>query len=119
MHEWVHEARRTWNSVRAARLKKHVVVDLCGVSFVDRAGEQLLEEMSVAGAILIGSSPMIRSMIDEIKARIPARPGRKKPVGLLTVLFLSLLFAALAVGYGLVSGQTNWDTPVAVHVENN
>ena len=41
-HEWVLEAERAWQSIERAGNGKHVVIDLCGVSFVDRAGEQLL-----------------------------------------------------------------------------
>ena len=101
-HEWVAEAEKAWKSIADASKRKHVVIDLCGVSFVDTDGERLLEKASAAGAILIGSNPMMRTLIDEIKSRTPKQPKSKKPVSLVMVVFLSLLLATLVVGCGLV-----------------
>lgn len=101
-HEWVREAEKAWDSLPVTGGEKHVVIDLCGVSFVDREGERLLEKFSAAGAILIGSSPLIRGLIDEIKARTPQPDGAKSPLSLLTVVLLSILLAGLVVGCGLV-----------------
>ena len=101
-HEWVLEAEKAWESLEGASKKKHVVIDLRGVSFVDHAGERLLETITAAGAILIGSDPMIRSLIEEIKARVPNQLEAKKSVSMLTVWFLSVLLATLVIGCSLV-----------------
>jgi hypothetical protein len=96
------EAEKAWNTIEGARNGKHIVVDLCAVSFVDRAGEQLLERAAAAGAILIGADPMMRTLIEEIKARVAQRGTAKRPASLLAVLFLSVLLATLVIGCGLV-----------------
>ena len=101
-HAWALEAQRAWESARGARNRKHIVIDLCAVSFVDRAGEQFLEKACAAGAILIGADPMIRTLIEEIKSRALKEDEPKKPVGLFTVVILSLLAATLVVGCSLV-----------------
>ncbi len=96
------EAEKAWNSLDRADGEKHLVVDLRGVSFVDHAGEQLLEKLHAAGAILLGSDPMIRGLIEEIKTRTPQQFSAKKQVSLLTIVVLSVLLAGLVVGCGLV-----------------
>jgi len=101
-HEWVHEAEKAWHSMEQARNGKHIVIDLCGVSFVDRAGEELLEMAAGAGAILIGADPMMRTLIEEIKARVAQRGTAKQPLNLVLVLILSGLMATLAIGCSLV-----------------
>jgi hypothetical protein len=101
-HEWVLEAEKAWSSVKGGRNGKHIVIDLCSVSFVDRAGEQFLEQASAAGAILIGTDPMMRSLIEEIKARTPESMASRKPASLVTILFFTLLLATLAIGCSLV-----------------
>jgi anti-anti-sigma regulatory factor len=101
-HEWVLEAERAWQSIERAGNGKHVVIDLCGVSFVDRAGEQLLEKAAGAGAILIGADPMMRTLIEEIKARVEQRGAAQQPVSLVLVLFLTGLLATLVIGCSFV-----------------
>jgi anti-anti-sigma regulatory factor len=65
-HEWVREAEVAWTAHMARKGNKEVVVDLYDVCFVDNAGRQLLVEMHVAGAKLVGSGPMMSVLIDEI-----------------------------------------------------
>lgn len=101
-HEWVLEAEKAWSTIERARNGRHIVIDLCGVSFVDRSGEQLLEKAAGAGAILIGADPMMRSLIEEIKARVAQRGTARQPVNMLLVLFLCGLLATLVVGCSLV-----------------
>lgn len=102
--EWVDEAEKSWAPFAAVAAKKHVVVDLCGVSFVDHAGEKFLERICAAGAILIGSDPMILEMIAEIKARTPRPTPAGYPANLVVIIVLSLFLAMSAVGCALADG---------------
>lgn len=66
-HEWVSEAEKAWSGLTASNGKKTIVVDLFDVAFVDHLGWQLLAKMHHAGAKLMGSGPMISSLIEEIE----------------------------------------------------
>jgi hypothetical protein len=95
--EWVAEAECAWASIAPVRGKKHVVINLCDVSFVDREGEKFLEKVCAAGAILIGADPMMRTLIEEIKQRAPYRPSSRALANVLTVVFFFLLLTTFAV----------------------
>jgi hypothetical protein len=64
--EWVREAEKTWKDFSDRVPGDRIVVDLCGVSFVDEPGRNLLAQMHAAGARLVGSGPMTGALIDEI-----------------------------------------------------
>jgi len=66
MDEWVREAEKAWKDFSDRVPGDRIVVDLCGVSFVDEPGRNLLEQMHAAGARLLGTGPMIGALIDEI-----------------------------------------------------
>jgi anti-anti-sigma regulatory factor len=66
-HEWVSEAEKAWSDLAASNARKTIVVDLFDVAFVDHLGWQLLAQMHHAGAKLMGSGPMISSLIEEIE----------------------------------------------------
>jgi outer membrane protein TolC/ABC-type transporter Mla MlaB component len=93
---WVEELERCWHTSRD--LKKELVVDLSGVTFVDHAGKDLLCSMAREGAQLIGSGLMPKSLIDEICAE-KAKPDKASPklkhevAHLLLILLLPLLAA--------------------------
>ena len=66
-HEWVAEAAKAWTALLdELTQRKSIVVDLCGVSFVDDGGRALLTQMHSAGAKLVGAGPFIGSLIEEI-----------------------------------------------------
>ena len=90
IREWIPEARRVW--VEASN-GKELIIDLFDVTFVDDWGRRLLTEMHAAGASLVGTGPMIGTLIDDIRREIPrAKPGRVQEV--LFLLFgLLLIFA--------------------------
>lgn len=66
-HEWVHEARKTWDVLKTSNCDGEVIVDLMDVCFVDRSGHQLLVEMRRAGAELVGHGPLMSALIEEIE----------------------------------------------------
>lgn len=65
-HEWVAEAEKAWTDICNLPQQQRIIVDLCGVSFVDEAGRQLLVRMHACGAKLIGTGPMSSALIEEI-----------------------------------------------------
>src|SRR5215831_14448127 len=81
--EWVTEAERAWAEFAKVLRDERAIVDLCSVSFVDQAGQELLVKMHAAGAKLIGTGPMSGALIEEICADRP-KLGRwiKSVVGL-------------------------------------
>ena len=97
-NEWVSVAELVWSTVETGG-EKSVVLDLRGLSYVDHAGEQFLEKAYAAGAFLLGSNPMMRMLIEEIKARTPRKRAPKELLSFFTILFLSLLIAVLAMSY--------------------
>lgn len=58
---WVDELRESWSAV--AKTKKSVKVDMRGVSYVDRAGAELLLEMEDAGVSLMHCSDFIQQQV--------------------------------------------------------
>ena len=76
-HKWVAEAKRAWIAWLELRTESKLLIDLCDVSFVDGPGEQLLSEMHRAGASLVGSSPMIKALIEGIA--VGTQSSRVKP----------------------------------------
>jgi outer membrane protein len=97
-HEWVAEAQKAWSALSNISPKNPVVVDLSNVSFVDDLGRELLVQFHSAGAKLVGSSPLIGALIDEITDNSNGgfRPG-KWMRGIVGLLFF-LLLASLAFG---------------------
>lgn len=67
-HEWVSELEKAWSVVAAVKRARKVIVDLLGVSFVDDSGRELLAAMHKSGVELIGSGPLVSSLIAEIQA---------------------------------------------------
>ena len=93
-HEWVVEAEKAWAAFSSIPQPGRVVVDLCGVSFVDDPGRELLARMHSTGAKLIGSGPMTSALIEEICG------GERPPLGkwirtALSLFFLLLLAASM------------------------
>jgi len=99
-HEWVAEAERVWTALSALGLSKRIVVDLCGVSFVDDLGRELLVQMHSSGAQLIGTGPMSSALIEEICGDDP--PADRTWIrSVLSLLFLLLLAGAVFGKNGL------------------
>ena len=88
-NEWVGEAEKAWAAFSNAQKHKSVVVDLCGVSFVDDLGRDLLTRMHSSGAKLVGTGPMMGALVDEICGD-ERRTGRKWMRSVLSLFFLTL-----------------------------
>src|SRR5215831_14531906 len=88
--EWVREAEKSWMAFSDIPRTEPIVVDLCGVSFVDDPGRKLLARMHSSGAKLIGTGPMTSALIEEIcgSERPPLRKWIRSALSLLFVLLL-------------------------------
>ena len=103
--ESVAEAEKAWTAFSSIRREERVVVDLCGVSFVDDPGKELLARMHASGALLIGAGPMSSALIEEICGE--GSGSRNKWIRLALSLFF-LLPLAMAVLEKNNSGNRSW-----------
>ncbi len=94
-HEWVAEAEKAWAAFSNIPQEGRVVVDLCGVSFVDDTGCELLAWMHSSGAKLVGTGPMTSALIEEICGG-ERPPLRKWIQSALSLFFLLLLIGSMA-----------------------
>lgn len=124
-HEWVEEAAKAWTAfLDAATARDALLVDLCGVSFVDDNGRALLKQMHSNGAKLIGAGPLIGFLIEEIYdcnsnggSPLTSSKWMKGIVGVL----LFLIFANMLLGEEKPkSGEVlSLDRAIAIAVANN
>jgi anti-anti-sigma regulatory factor len=64
---WVTELDRCWQHTLARPSNKTFVVALEAVTFVDGAGQQLLQEMQRGGASLSGKGMWSRHLVEQIR----------------------------------------------------
>jgi hypothetical protein len=64
---WVEEVHRTWMCLLPSLGSKRLRVDLCGVTFVNARGKQLLTDMKKGGAAFKADTAMTRSVVEEIE----------------------------------------------------
>ncbi|MBI1752785.1 MAG: hypothetical protein HY014_14690 [Acidobacteria bacterium] len=69
IHPWVDELFRVWMDI-SPRIPGHwgVSVDLTEVSFVDARGKAMLAAMRRAGCSLLGPTPFIEAVIEEVES---------------------------------------------------
>jgi len=63
---WVREFEQCWRTASSTTSGRRTVVDLADVDFVDRAGEAVLTEMHASGVELVGETPLICSMLEQL-----------------------------------------------------
>ena len=113
MDEWVSEADKTWTAFFAAPLRgDHIVVDLCGVSFVDEQGRKLLARMHAAGARLVGSGPMTGALIEEICGE--QRQSSGKWIRHILSLFLLVPCVFLCNGHAVEAQEAATPAPLTL-----
>jgi hypothetical protein len=66
---WISELKSTWTSTRTARRKRSCVVDLTGVTFIDKNGEKVLAELSKQGAELIATGCYTGHVVHNIERK--------------------------------------------------
>lgn len=70
---WLSELSRTWESSVAGGNGSPIMVDLSGVTFVDREGRELLGRMHRAGARLRTSGCLMKAIVEEIESQSSAQ----------------------------------------------
>ena len=64
---WVTECQQTWSKLLSSLSARKLALDLCGVTFVNESGLELLREIYRATrADLITSSPLTRHFADQV-----------------------------------------------------
>jgi anti-anti-sigma regulatory factor len=76
---WVSELDRVWIASCAKPEAKQIAVDICGVTFVDSEGEQLLARMYRDGVKLYASGCMNRSIVERIEHAHALNEARIRP----------------------------------------
>lgn len=67
--EWVEVLEQSWRSIVETIPSVRIVARLPDVSYIDAAGEQLLERMAKRGVELVASGCMNRYVVDRILRR--------------------------------------------------
>ena len=66
---WISELKSTWAETETARRERKCVVDLTGVTSIDKNGEKVLTELSKKGAELIATGCYTRHIVQSIKRK--------------------------------------------------
>jgi ABC-type transporter Mla MlaB component len=66
---WISELKSTWTRTETARRERKCVVDLAGVTFIDKSGEKVLAELSKGGAALIATGCYTRHVVLNIERK--------------------------------------------------
>jgi hypothetical protein len=80
---WVDELRSAWLQARGRQARErtpraHAVIDLRNVTFIDEAGEELLQEMQSAGAELIAAGVENKDLIANLTQKNGKRTLRRR-----------------------------------------
>lgn len=63
---WVEECKRAWLALESSLSARKFALDLCGVTFVDESGVQLLREIySATHADMIANSPLTKHFAEQ------------------------------------------------------
>ena len=63
---WVSQLKSCWTQTETARRQRKCVVDLTGVTFIDKSGESALTELCDQGAELIATGVYTRHVVQNI-----------------------------------------------------
>jgi hypothetical protein len=66
---WISELKSNWARTQAVRRERKCVVDLTGVTFIDKGGEKALAELSKGGAELIATGCYTRYVVQNIERK--------------------------------------------------
>ena len=66
---WVSELKSCWTRTETARRERKCVVDLSGVTFIDKSGERALAELCNEGAELIATGIYTRHVVNNIERK--------------------------------------------------
>ena len=66
---WVSELKSCWTQTETVRRDRRCVVDLTGVTFIDKSGERALSELCKEGAQLIATGVYTRHVVHNIEKK--------------------------------------------------
>jgi hypothetical protein len=69
VHPWISELKSSWTRTKTARRERKCVVDLTGVTFIDKSGENVLAELYKQGAELIAIGCYTRHVVENIERK--------------------------------------------------
>jgi anti-anti-sigma regulatory factor len=67
---WVAEAELAWSQLVRDSSHQEIFLDLGGVTFIDRAGENLLTSMLNLGTKVRASGVMVSHLVEEVQQRV-------------------------------------------------
>jgi hypothetical protein len=69
VYPWISELKAAWTRTKTARRERKCVVDLNGVTFIDRDGEKVLAALSKQGAELVATGCYTRHVVHNIEKK--------------------------------------------------
>jgi len=66
---WISELNSCWTRTETARRERKCVVDLTGVTFIDKSGEKMLAALCKEGAELIATGVYTRHVVHKIEGK--------------------------------------------------
>ena len=69
VHPWISELKSTWTRTKTARRERKCVVDLTGVTFIDKSGEKALAALFKEGAELIATGTYTQYVVHNIEKK--------------------------------------------------
>jgi anti-anti-sigma regulatory factor len=69
VHPWISELKSIWTRTETARRERKCVVDLNGVTFIDKNGEEVLGELRKQGAELVATGIYTRHVVRNIERK--------------------------------------------------
>ena len=64
---WVNELKASWKKAHSPVQGRRCIVNLDGVTFIDKSGERVLRSMSKQGARFIASDVYIKHVLDRLR----------------------------------------------------
>jgi hypothetical protein len=77
---WVTQLRENWRKARRTVHVKTCIVDLNGITLVDKIGERMLRSMASQGAQLVASSVKMKRVVERLKSidqGVPPWPDKR------------------------------------------
>ena len=74
---WISELKSAWMKTETARRERKCVVDLTGLTSIDKNGEKVLAELSKEGAELIATGCYTQHLVHNITRKIESSAVRK------------------------------------------
>ncbi|HSY66612.1 MAG TPA: hypothetical protein VK829_18625 [Terriglobales bacterium] len=78
VYPWISELKSIWTRTKTARRERRCVVDLNGVTFIDKNGEKVLAQLSKQGAELIATGCYTSHVVHNIERKKIASSAVRK-----------------------------------------